>query len=1064
MNLKGLFDMAKKKVYAVATSHLDTVWSWDLEESIREYIKATLLENFHLFENYKTYKFSFEGSYRYELMEEYYPELFDKMKEYIKIGRWNVCGSAFENGDVNVPSPEALFRNILYGNSYFNEKFGKRSTDIFLPDCFGFGFALPSVMHHANLKGFTTQKLTWGSAYGMPFNIGRWRGVDGNEVFAVVNPGSYSRPFKQIRDWDFIHSKLEDNEKFGLNWDYQFHGTGDRGGATKEESAILLEEAVKLNDEELEIYPAAADEIFYDLDNLSNEAKAKLPLWNNELVMQNHAVGGYTSRVMSKRWNRQMEELGDMAERSSVLADFLGVNEYNKTTLTRAWKRGIAHQFHDDMPGTSCQRVYKRSWNDLFVSMNQFKNEMETSLSALTSLIDTSFCEGRAVVVYNSIELKRNGVVAVKLTDFNSKFVRVFDKNKNEVPAQVTSKKKGVTEIAFIANMNGVSLKAFDIRESDKPSDIKSTLSVTESSLENEKYIVTLNGNGDISSIFDKSLNQELLKAPIVTGLFNYNGSEPWPAWEMNYEEANKTPDRIPQLVSKEIIEEGAARVAIKITQKDDRSTFTKIISLSHKSEIVNVYNEVEWQSLRTMAKNIFTLTALNDKATFDLGLGAIERGNMSDKLFEVPAQKWADITSQNGEFGVSILSDCKYGWDKFNINTLRLTAIHTPKKNYRIDSMQSMMDLGLNRYSYAIMSHPNKVSKETQREARFFTQPLVAIECSNHKGTLGSEYSFLTLSDSSVIVRAIKKAENSDEIIIRLNESSKEEIKNFTLSIGNGIESAKEVYASEEFIADATVKNGKLTTSFKPYEIKSFALKLKNADKTGTKQTATTINLEYNKNIVTKQGKKGDFEYTIPYEITPESFVVFGTEHKINKDGENALVCKKQKIAIPENSKKLTLICASFTEDKNAEFIIDSEIKNKLIPSAFERVARWDMYDFRETAKIKDCSVAFESTHCHKDGEDIIAKLVYFFAVTFDVTDKKELVLPQDSDILILSAVASDSELAEIKTPLLEEVPKRKFTFRMTDEEKQNYKFERQKKNLHDKDNFNRKGWGKDY
>ena len=189
-------------------------------------------------------------------------------------------------------------------------------------------------------------------------------------------------------------------------------------------NTVLLEEAVKLNDEELEIYPAAADEIFYDLDNLSEEAKSKLPLWNNELVMQNHAVGGYTSRVMSKRWNRHMEELGDMAERSSVLADFLGVNEYNKVSLTRAWKRAIAHQFHDDMPGTSCQRVYKRSWNDLFVSMNQFKNEMETSLSALTSHIDTSFCEGRAVVVYNSIELERNGVVTVRLTDFSSKYVR----------------------------------------------------------------------------------------------------------------------------------------------------------------------------------------------------------------------------------------------------------------------------------------------------------------------------------------------------------------------------------------------------------------------------------------------------------------------------------------------------------------------------------------------------------------------------------------------------------------------------------------------------------------
>jgi alpha-mannosidase len=374
------------------------------------------------------------------------------------------------------------------------------------------------------------------------------------------------------------------------------------------------------------------------------------------------------------------------------------------------------------------------------------------------------------------------------------------------------------------------------------------------------------------------------------------------------------------------------------------------------------------------------------------------------------------------------------------------------------------MMDLGLNRYSYAIMSHPNKVSKETQREARFFTQPLVAIECSNHKGTLGSEYSFLTLSDSSVIVRAIKKAENSDEIIIRLNESSKEEIKNFTLSIGNGIESAKEVYASEEFISDATVKNRELVTSFAPYEIKSFALKLKNPDIKNEKQTTYAINLDYNKNIITKQGEKGDFEYTIPYEITPKCFTVFGAEHKINKDSKNVLTCNKQKIAIPENSKKLTLICASLGGDKNAEFNIDGETVKKFIPDAFERIARWDMYDFKETARIKDCSVAFESTHCHKDGEDVFAKLVYFFAIAFDVKGKNELVLPEDSDILILSAVASDSELVEIKTPLLEEVPKRKFTFKMTDEEKQNYKFERRKSSMNDKAFHERKGWVKDY
>jgi alpha-mannosidase len=374
------------------------------------------------------------------------------------------------------------------------------------------------------------------------------------------------------------------------------------------------------------------------------------------------------------------------------------------------------------------------------------------------------------------------------------------------------------------------------------------------------------------------------------------------------------------------------------------------------------------------------------------------------------------------------------------------------------------MMDLGLNRYSYAIFSHANKVSKETNKEARLFTQPLVAIECSKHKGSLGSEYSFLTLSDSGVIVRAIKKAENSDEIIIRLNESGKEEIKNFTLSIGNGIDSAKEVYASEEFISDATVKNRKLVTSFAPYEIKSFALKLKQSNIKGENLISTEIPLDYDKNIITKQGEKADFEFTLPYEITPDKFTINGIEFNINKDGKNTLICNGQKVKVPENAKKLTFLCASLKGDKNATFKVESQEETRYIPDTFERIARWDMYDFKETARIKNCEVGFESTHCHKDGKDEIAKIMYFFTVTFNVADKKEITLPADSDIVIISATATNGKIAEIKTPLLEEVPERKFSYKRTLKEKWQYFDERRYKNMHDKKFYERKNWGKDY
>ncbi len=1058
--------MEKKKLYAVATSHLDTVWSWDLEESIRQYIKDTFIQNFHLFENYKSYKFSFEGSYRYELMEEYYPEYFKKMSEYIKEGRWNVTGSAFENGDVNVPSPEALFRNILVGNSYFHEKFGKMSCDIYLPDCFGFGYALPSVMKHANLKGFTTQKLTWGSAYGMPFNIGRWRGVDGNEVFAVVNPGSYSRPYEKIRGWDFIEKKLKENEKYGLNWDYTFHGVGDRGGATKEKSAVLLEKEVEnnKNDNEFEVYPARADEIFYDLDALPEERKNALPVWDNELVMKNHAVGGYTSRVMSKRWNRHGEEMADLAERSSVIAEYLGTFNYNRDSLLKAWKHILMHHFHDDMPGTSCQRVYKRSWNDLFVAIESFKNELGASLGSTSVLLDTTFCKGTPVTVFNSIEAERISPVTVRLNNIKTPFVKVFDSEGNETPAQTNSLENGEKEVTFTAILKPLSIKAYDLRESQTPSEAKSSLKVSENSLENERYSVTLNENGDISSVYDKELQQELLKEPIVTALFNYDGSLEWPAWEMSYKDANKSYDRIPKLVSKEILENGNARVSVKVIQKDDRSTFTNIISLSNGSEFAEVKAEVEWQSLRTMAKNVFSVSVINDKATFDLGLGAIERGNMSDKLFEVPAQKWADITASDESYGVSVLSECKYGWDKFNINTLRLTAIHTPKKNYRIDSMQSMMDLGLNRYSYAIMGHKGKVGKSTQLNARIFTQPLVATVTDIHSGIYKSEYSFGEVSTNDIIIRAIKKAENSEEIVVRLNEGTKNEVKDFTLTLGNGIESAREIYASEEAKGEATVVDGKLVTSFKPYEIKSFALKLKDNENSSSPVKSTAVELDFNKSIITKQGETADFTYTLPYEILPESFTYSGIDYKINKDGKNALICNNQEISLPENTKQVSLLIASLKGDKNALFKTDEKEIKKFIPSMFERIARWDLYDFKETTKIKDVAVALEATHCHKNGEDEIAKIVYFFKVNIDTENASSLTLPADEDIVLLSLTALNGKIEELKTPVTDEVKERDFAFKMTLKEKCQYHYQRLKRNMGDKKFYERKNWGKDY
>src|SRR6266481_7845404 len=198
-------DLTKQPtLYVIAYAHLDTEWRWEYPQVIREYLPKTMRNNFELFEKYPHYIFNFTGANRYRMMKEYYPADFLKLKQYVAAGRWFPAGSSMEESDVNSPSAESIFRQILYGNEYFRHDFGKASAEYMLPDCFGFPASLPSILAHSGIKGFSTQKLVWGSSApvggpdspertpaGTPFNVGIWEGPDGRSVLAGLNPGSY---------------------------------------------------------------------------------------------------------------------------------------------------------------------------------------------------------------------------------------------------------------------------------------------------------------------------------------------------------------------------------------------------------------------------------------------------------------------------------------------------------------------------------------------------------------------------------------------------------------------------------------------------------------------------------------------------------------------------------------------------------------------------------------------------------------------------------------------------------------------------------------------------------
>lgn len=415
----------RKKLYVVAVSHLDTQWWWDIQKTIEDLIPATFAETFAQFEKYPDYNFSREGAFRYMLLREYYPDLYDELKGWVAQGRWAPAGSALEGGDVNIPSPESLVRQFLYGSCFFRKEFGVTGLDVFLPDCFGFGYALPSVAAHCGLKGFSTQKLAWGSAYGVPFDIGVWEGPDGGSVIAVLQAGNYIGQIK----WDLSEHVqwVEECEAWfpdeGLKIGYHYFGIGDQGGPAPEESVEMLQESI-LGDRPVEVVSAFSDQLFLDL---TPEQVSQLPRYEGELVLTTHGTGAYTSQAAMKRLNRRNELLGSAAEQAAVVGDWLGGSPYPADKLTDAWIRFLVHQFHDDITGTGIPEIYVYSWNDEFVALNRFSAVLTESAGAVARGLDTEV-EGVPLVVYNPLAFQRQDVVeaVVRFPGPAPEYVRVF--------------------------------------------------------------------------------------------------------------------------------------------------------------------------------------------------------------------------------------------------------------------------------------------------------------------------------------------------------------------------------------------------------------------------------------------------------------------------------------------------------------------------------------------------------------------------------------------------------------------------------------------------------------
>ncbi len=896
------------RVHVVATAHLDTQWRWTIQTTIDDYLLRTLDDNFALLERYPDYVFNFEGAFRYQLIREYYPERYERLKRYIALDRWRICGSWLDAVDVNMPSPEALFRHALYGNRWFDREFDKRSVDVFLPDCFGFGYALPSIMAHSGLTGFSTQKLTWGSAYGTPFDLGRWRGVDGSEVLAAVNPGAYvSRLDGDLsRDEDIQAAIARTTAAGGPPVAYRYYGTGDTGGAPAEASVQWLENSIA-SDGPVRVIPAGADQIFRDL---SADEAASLPLYDGELVMTGHGAGCYTSQAAMKRWNRRCEVLGDDAERAAALAWHLGAGPYPHAELERAWTRFLWHGFHDDLTGTSIPEAYVFSWNDMLLSQQEFGQVLAHAGDAVIRGLDTAV-EHQPYVVFNPLGFDRTELV--RLEDV-APVAAVTGPDGREVPFQTLD--DGST--AFLATVPACGYAVFDVAPfvAPKSADAPITWAAGTGILDTPRYRLRLDKDG-LTSLFDKTVGRELLAAPPRLQLLHDSPAN-WAAWEIDYDDIMAAPYAEVPLGGEPLsVEVGPVCARLRFHHEAAGSVFRQTLTVAGPRLDWDL--DIDWATKTTLLKAEFTTTARDTAVTYDLGLGAIERGVNRAKLYEVPAQRWADLTDASGAFGLTVMNDGRHGWDHPDEQTLRLSLLRTPavNENWRWIDDEKSQDLGRHRVIVSMMGHGDAWRTDAVRQADGLNQPLLAFRALDKTpGPWGRAISLVRVDDPRVAVRAVKKSEDKDRLVVRLQEVTGRPARGVTVSTLTPVLSFRELRADEVEIpagADVSLQDGALVCDLKPYQPRTFALEL--APPPAAQLLAATpsvpLDLPWNLDGISTADAPtdGDLDgagHTLPAEVLPRVFTRDGVRFRTGpreSGAANMVRCEGQTVPLPDPS-----------------------------------------------------------------------------------------------------------------------------------------------------------------
>ncbi len=781
----------KPIVNCIGHTHIDVEWMWTRSQT-REKIQRSFSTANELMKRYPEYKFMLSQPELYRYLKEEAPEKYEELKQLVKDERWEPEGAMWVEADCNLISGESFIRQMMHGKKFFKDEFGKDNKVLFLPDVFGYSAAMPQILKKCGLDYFITSKISWSDTNTMPVDEFMWQGIDGTEILTnFITTQTYTGlETKNLTTYVGMltpaHIKGTWNrfkQKEYANMSLTTFGYGDGGGGPTKE---MLETYRRLRKglpgmpvvkmEFLLPYLKEMEQNFKD----GCEKTGIIPKWVGELYLEFHR-GTYTSIAKNKKNNRKSEFALQKAEALSVI-DSLSGGEYDAQGLYYNWRRVLHNQFHDILPGSSIKEVYDGTDKDYAEIGEYTSGVINSKIKSITGNIKTD----GGVFVYNPSGFERSVTATL-----DGRTVESIDK-----------------------------IKPFGWGVTNNIADC--SVSLNGLTAENKYYVLTLNEDGKIVSLFDKRNNREVFKKGELANELRVFEDYPHDcdAWEINEHYFMKmwTIDKVREI--KPVYD--GSRAGFRITRDYLSSTIEQTVWLYSENERIDLDYKLDWHERHQLLKIRFPLDVNTSSATSEIQFGHVTRSthkntSWDEAKFEVYAHKWLDVAEAG--YGVAFLNDSKYGYS-IDGTDLSLTALKCAT------DPNPEADQGEHIFTYSILPHSDDFRKAGVINAAYeLNQPMIAAQLSKQDGKLSNSFSFISADKDNVIIETVKNAEAQDGVIVRLYDAHNMR-SDVTLTLCDKYSEAYVCDMLENEQEKIPVIDNKIKLTVKPFEIVTLKLK----------------------------------------------------------------------------------------------------------------------------------------------------------------------------------------------------------------------------------------------